>query len=85
MMDLMGMGWMALIAVLAAIVVAAIVVAVLRGSRGRSEVGDRSARSLLDERLAAGEIDAEDYYEREAALRSSEPATRPPGRFGRRT
>ncbi len=30
-------------------------------------------RALLDRRLATGEIDVDEYYEREAALRSSAP------------
>jgi uncharacterized membrane protein len=34
-----------------------------------------SARAVLDRRLATGEIDTEEYYERESVLRSSEPRT----------
>ena len=41
-----------------------------------------SARALLERRLAAGEIDVEEYYERESALRSAEVPAR--GRGGRR-
>lgn len=37
----------------------------------REPVAD--GRILLDRRLAAGEIDVDDYYEREAALRSAVP------------
>ena len=42
------------------------------GSSGRLA---RSAdgRALLERRLAAGEIDVEEYYERESALRSADP------------
>lgn len=47
--------------------------------RGRRE-GGGSARALLDRRLAAGEIDVEEYFERESALRSAEPVTPPPRR-----
>lgn len=37
-------------------------------------------RALLDRRLAAGEIDVDEYYEREAALRNAAPTWR--GRDG---
>lgn len=73
------MGWMALAMVIAALVVAAAVavisVAALRARRRPENDGGGSARSLLDRRLALGEIDPEEYYEREAALRSGEPVT----------
>ena len=46
------------------------------GRRGDSlEEGD-SARALLDRRLAIGEISAEEYYERESALRDAQPVAR---------
>ena len=35
------------------------------------------ARALLNRRLAAGEIDVEEYYERESALRHAQPTPRP--------
>ncbi len=54
--------------VLFALVVAAVYVGV-RFSRSAGS-GD-SARAMLDRRFALGEIDAEDYYERESALRST--------------
>jgi uncharacterized membrane protein len=38
--------------------------------------GGSAARALLDRRLAMGEIDVEEYYERESALRSSRPPPR---------
>jgi uncharacterized membrane protein len=44
----------------------------LLGGRPRDGLG--RARSLLHRRLASGEIDVEEYYERESALRQSEPA-----------
>jgi len=34
------------------------------------------ARALLNRRLAAGEIDVEEYYERESVLRQSAPSRR---------
>jgi len=83
MMDPLDMGWMGLAMVAAAIVVATtiavIAVALLRAGGAEGEVEDRSAKSLLDRRLALGEIDAEEYYERESALRSATPV----GRRGR--
>jgi uncharacterized membrane protein len=45
----------------------------LRGSRWSSPT--RTARTVLDRRLAAGEIDVDEYYERESALRSTDSAT----------
>ncbi len=36
--------------------------------------GGHEGRALLDRRLAAGEISVDEYYERESALRSTEPA-----------
>jgi uncharacterized membrane protein len=44
----------------------------LRGSRWSSPT--HAARSVLDRRLAAGEIDVDEYYERESALRSTDSA-----------
>lgn len=40
------------------------------------DAGPGSSAELLDRRLAAGEIDAEEYYEREAALRNAAPRAR---------
>ena len=37
----------------------------------------RSARAILERRLAKGEIDAEQFFELESALRSSEPKAAP--------
>ncbi len=48
---------------------------VLHGSR-RDRADAPSSRALLDQRLAAGEIDVEEYYERESALRSAQPPSR---------
>ena len=46
-------------------------------ARGEDGAGEGAARALLDRRLALGEISAEDYFERESALRSTSPASRP--------
>jgi uncharacterized membrane protein len=45
-------------------------------SRRRGD-GLGRARAMLNRRLAAGEIDVDEYYERESALRQSEPVRRP--------
>ncbi len=74
----MDMGLMTIvIVVVALIVVAGLVAAVYLGARalraaGSGELED-APRAVLDRRLAQGEISAEDYYERESALRSAEP------------
>jgi hypothetical protein len=46
---------------------------IVRGTRG-DRPDTPSARAMLERRLAAGEIDVEEYYEREAALRSAQPS-----------
>lgn len=63
----------------ALVVLAAIVGAVyvgVRALRGGDESGEGSARAVLDERLATGEIGPNEYYEREAALRDAQPVRR---------
>jgi uncharacterized membrane protein len=58
----------------------ALVAAVYVGGRAlgaaRGGPKDDSARVVLDRRLATGEISAEEYYEREAVLRSADPDAR---------
>jgi uncharacterized membrane protein len=63
----------AIVAVIAAIRVTQIVVQALQ--RGRS------ARAILERRLAKGQIDAEEFFELESALRSTEPKAPPPRRL----
>lgn len=62
------------------IVVAGIVAALYLGARALRSSGTsgelESGRVLLDRRLAMGEIDSDDYYEREAALRSAQPPSK---------
>lgn len=77
----MGLGMlMMLIGVL--VFLAAVGGAVYLGIRatGRREGGELdqadSARAVLDRRLAAGEINLDEYYERESALRDAQPLTR---------
>lgn len=74
--DMMGgMGVMMLVGLLALLlVIAAGVYLALRVS-GKTRAGE-SPRELLGRRLAAGEIDAEEYYEREAVLRSAPAPSR---------
>lgn len=48
----------------------------LRGRRGPGGDGLPKARAVLHARLAKGEIDLDEYYERESALRNAEPARR---------
>lgn len=49
----------------------------LRAWRSPGGQGLGRARARLNQRLAAGEIEVEEYYERESALRSTEPVARP--------
>ncbi len=63
---------MAVAMVLGAVILGAALVAglylVLRALEGHGHAGNSSARSLLDHRLAAGEISLEEYTERCGAL-----------------
>lgn len=64
-----GAGWLVMSALMLA-VLAAVVIAVLAGSRAvreQSRPGD-SARRILDERFAKGEIDEEEYQQRREVL-----------------
>ena len=45
----------------------------VRGWRGAGGDGLGKARGVLHTRLARGEIDIDEYYERESALRSAQP------------
>ncbi len=56
------------------VLAAAVGYALLRPAVGSTDDRGSSARALLDRRLAMGEIDVDEYYERESALRSAEPA-----------
>ena len=55
--------------------VAAVVLIAVR-LLGRPGDGLARARSLLHRRLATGEIDTDEYYERESALRQAQPGRR---------
>jgi len=71
MMGSMGLMMMLLGALVLFAVIAAAVYAGVRLARGGGS--DDSARAVLDRRFASGAISAEDYYERESALRSAGP------------
>ena len=75
-MDMGAMGLMMLIGVLIGALI--IGVAIHLAIRGALHRGDRSAEPLeiLQRRLAAGELTADDYFERESALRQAQPARR---------
>jgi uncharacterized membrane protein len=74
-----GFGWLAMLVCgfggVLLLVAVVLVAGRLLGPRGDGLDG---ARSLLHQRLASGDIDIEEYYERESALRQATP----PGRFG---
>jgi putative membrane protein len=72
-----GMGWggwligcLMMLAFVAIILV--VVVALVRGSRGGFGFGRPTAKDILDERFARGEIDIEEYTRGLDALRRSE-------------
>lgn len=71
MMAGMGIMWLVGLAILVALIAAGVYIGV-RAARPPLGRGDRSARALLEERLASGEIDVEEYYERESVLRGSD-------------
>lgn len=75
-MDMSGMGLMMLIGVL--LVALIIGVAIYLAVRGALHRGDPDAEPLeiLQRRLAAGELTADDYFERESALRNSQSSRR---------
>ncbi|WP_249011834.1 hypothetical protein [Conexibacter sp. DBS9H8] len=70
------MGFMSLWMLIGLLVLLALVGGVaslaMRSGHRHLPPGD-DARTLLNRRLAAGEITAEEYFERESALRSGEP------------
>lgn len=75
MMEWMGLGFLILAVILAGLLAAAIYVGV-RAGVGWGRRGDDGPKDVLDRRFAAGEIDADEYHERLAALRSAEAADR---------
>jgi len=77
-MQMQMLGPMGLTMLLCALVVLALVAAaVYLGMRlARRRGTNASARAILDRRFAAGELGAEEYYERESALRSTATTTR---------
>jgi len=71
--DIGWVGWLAMTLAMAGfwVVIALIVVALVRTGRQPVE-GDLEPRKILQQRLARGEIDLDEYHERLAAL---EPAS----------
>ena len=73
------MGGMGVMMLLGLIVLAVLIgVAVYLGVRAAHSGGAKevTARETLQRRLAAGEITPDEYFERESALRDSEPSPR---------
>ena len=71
------MGWMSLWMILGLIVfLAAVAGAVYVGLRlTQGDDDEPGAQELLERRLASGEISAEEYAQRQSALRGEPPAT----------
>jgi uncharacterized membrane protein len=85
MMDMMGgMGlWMVVVVIaVAAVLGTAIYLGIRAALASRRKPELERPRELLGRRLATGEITPEEYYEREAVLRSDEPVGRRGGRRG---
>jgi uncharacterized membrane protein len=73
-----GIGVLAMVAcgVFGALLVAAVVYLLVTALPWRRSERRDSARETLDRRLALGEISPEEYYEREAVLRSADSGAR---------
>lgn len=69
MMNAMGLWGLLLLLVLLAGVAVAVFVGVRAARPPKLREGD-DARTLLERRLASGEISSEEFYERDSALRS---------------
>ena len=73
-----GTGWVGWVAMLLAMVafwtlVIVVVLAIFRGDRDSQPLrspGRHDPEQILDERFARGEIDVEEYHDRQAALRA---------------
>jgi putative membrane protein len=64
------LGWVwPVLVVLGLAVLAGLAYGLLRGERGRSRPTRATAREILDERFARGEIEPEDYRQRIETLR----------------
>ncbi len=72
------MSWMIVSGLVGLVLLLALIAAgVYLGIRlARPRLKQDSGRGLLDRRLAAGEIEVEDYYERDAVLRGEESRRR---------
>lgn len=73
MMDMIGgMGVMMLVAVLVFAIVIGVAIYLAVRAAHRPDRRDPDAREMLQHRLAAGEITADEYYERDSVLRESQ-------------
>jgi uncharacterized membrane protein len=70
MMDMMSI-WMLILLLVLLVGVAAAVYVGVRAAKGPSRRDDHSPRDALQQRLAAGEISLEEFYERDSALREA--------------
>ena len=72
------MSWMGIFGLVGLVLLLAVIVAgVYLGVRlARPSLEKDSGRALLERRLAAGEIDVDEYYEREAVLRQGKRGSR---------
>jgi len=72
------MSWMGVFGLLGLVLLLALIAAgVYLGIRlARPGLEKNSGRALLERRLAAGEIEVDEYYEREAVLRETESRPR---------
>ncbi len=66
MMSWMSISWLVGLVVVLALIAAGVYLGIRLARLG---LENDSGRALLDRRLAAGEIDVDEYYEREAVLR----------------
>ena len=73
MMSCMGLFSLVGLVLLLAVIVAGVYLGV---RLARSRLEKDSGRALLDRRLAAGEVDVDEYYEREAVLRHGKRGSR---------
>ena len=71
-----------LVAIVAAVAVA--VILAVRHAAPRTAAREGEPEAILDRRLAAGEIDVDEYHELASALRSVRPAAAGTRRAGRR-
>lgn len=75
--DMTGVGWAMMVAFWSVLWIGGLVLVawvVRQRPRGGPADGAKTARDLLDERLATGEIDLEEYRRRRGAIEGGTPA-----------